>query len=290
MSFDFTPPFEYTNGWRDIVNSVGQSVDERSAALTSGVVWSTDVPFTIPNGGTVTVDARFNDPVLNAFTPDAVTDFETTGAGTVTAVLSRDSGQSINIMLSSVGGSATVLTLQLRATPLPVARNVVVATTEPFSIGIHGLKEFQGSIPWANANDAQAVEESILAAYSVRTPLVQLHVQVKDQTYLLQQLTRTISDRITIVNGEMGMSADFFVENVDHTIFRTDPNKLPVHETVFGCGQVPVAAVINPFTFDKTGAGFDQGAFGAIVADDPDTIFIFDDLVQGKFDTGVFAT
>ena len=51
-----------------------------------------------------------------------------------------------------------------------------------------------------------------------------------------------------------------------------------------------MSPVQNPFTFDEVGAGFDQGEFGGTAVDNPDTVFIFDHVTQGQFDTGVFAT
>ena len=46
----------------------------------------------------------------------------------------------------------------------------------------------------------------------------------------------------------------------------------------------------NPFTFDKAGAGFDDGVFDPTGFDDPDAVFIFDHPVQGQFDLGQFGT
>jgi len=51
-----------------------------------------------------------------------------------------------------------------------------------------------------------------------------------------------------------------------------------------------VAATTTPFTFDLAAHGFDDGFFGGIGVDDPDTVFIFDDPVRGQFDLGVFGT
>lgn len=289
-TFDYTPPFEYTNGWRDIANSVSEDVNELIPDPSRSVVWRTENTFDIAGGATTTVVVSLNDPAVDAIAPEAGTDFSFTGIGTVTTALNRDSGQTISILLTAVGGAVTVTSLQLRARLLRIARTVNVSLSDPFSIGQFGLKSFQGSIPLATINDVLAVEETILNQYSQRTPIVKLHVQVKDTAHLTEILTRTISDRITIINGELALSGDFFVENVAHTIYRNDPDKLPVHEVVFGCDQVMGSPIANPFTFDVVGAGFDQGMFASLVADDPNKIFIFNDAMQGRFDFGVFAT
>lgn len=290
MAFDYVPPFEYANGWRDIVNVVQKSVEERVPDSQITVVWSTDALFSVPSGSTVTVTVVTSDPMMSAVTPTAPVDIITTGAGTLTSALNRTSGQSISIDLTAAGGDVVVAYLQLRARLLPVSRMISVDEEDPYSIGIHGVRRFQGDIPWANANDTMAVADTILAQYSERSPIVRLHVQAKDTAHLQQMLTRTVSDRVTIVNGEMGLNGDFFIEQVAHTIYRTDPDKLPVHETVFGCDRIISGPIVNPFTFDKSGAGFDQGQFAGLVVDDPTTIFIFDHPTQGQFDTGVFGT
>jgi hypothetical protein len=58
---------------------------------------------------------------------------------------------------------------------------------------------------------------------------------------------------------------------------------------VLGCER-DLEAPDNVFTFDQRGAGFDQGVFDLAPADNPATVFIFDDPVQGRFDTGIFGT
>lgn len=290
MSFDYTPPFEYANGWRDIVNVVAQTVNERVPNAQISVVWSTDSLLSVPSGSTVTLKVALSDPVLDAVTPTYPVDLMKTGAGTLTAVLDRASGQSVSIDLTASGGDVVVSYIQLRARPVPVTRMISIDEEDPYSVGIHGERRFQGDIPWANVNDAAAVADTVLSQYSERSPIVRLHVQAKDTAHLQQMLTRTVSDRITIVNGEMGLNGDFFIEQVSHTIYRTDPDKLPVHETVFGCDRILEASIANPFTFDKTGAGFDDGQFAGLISDNPSTIFIFDHATQGQFDTGVFGT
>ncbi len=64
----------------------------------------------------------------------------------------------------------------------------------------------------------------------------------------------------------------------------------PVHYVSFGCEQAGIVVSDNPFTFDKTGAGFDDGVFGGTGSDDPATVFIFDHPTQGQFDVGRFGT
>lgn len=288
--FSYTAPFEYETGWRDIVNSVEVVVDERQADIGVDPVWESDSPFSIANGETVSIAVTTSEPMTNAITPQLNSDYFHTGPGTVTVTLSRLSGQTITINLTASGGASTVTFLRLRARLIPVSRMIRISATDPESIDTFGERRFQGQIPWATANDTAAVADVILSHYAQRRPIVKMRVVAQDPDYLEQILGRTLSDRITIRNGELGLDADFFIEQVSHTIRRINPERQPIHAAVFGCERVRVSPIQNPFTFDEVGAGFDQGVFGGTAIDDPDLIFTFDHATQGQFDTGVFAT
>jgi hypothetical protein len=67
--FDYTPPFTYQHGWRDIVNEVQQDVDERTQNSGLTAVWNTASPFSILTGQTVEIKAVASDPFLNAIAP-----------------------------------------------------------------------------------------------------------------------------------------------------------------------------------------------------------------------------
>lgn len=227
---------------------------------------------------------------MNAVTPVAGTDFTVSGAGTVQVVLDRTSGASAKITLLAIGGSVVVSNLQLRARAIPVQRTIKIVRKDSGSISAHGEKTYPDPAPWANAQDAAAIANMILLHYAQRRPTVQLRVVTSDPAHFIQVLTRTISDRIHITNGEMGLDDDFFVERVTHTITRRNmTGRAPVHTVVLGC-EKQLETTANPFRFDVRGAGFDQGVFDPIQADDAATVFIFDHPTQGKFDTGLFGT
>lgn len=290
--FSYTAPFEYRHGWRDVVNVVDQEVNDRVTTFDTAVVWSTDSMFTLSTGETREIRVQASDPFRDAVTPVLNTDFTTSGTGVVSAVLTRDSGQSTVIRLTSVGGPASVLTLQLRARPVLVERTVRVNVSDPGSIGIFGTKSFPNDIPYASPADVQAVGEAIVAAYSSRRPIIKMRVVSCDIPHLQQIVSRTISDMITIRNGELGLDAEFHVESVEHTITRIPgaadcDDYVPVHSVVLGCEKVSEDCAPNPFTFDKTGAGFDDGTFDAIGCSSPDTVWIWD--TQSTFNENNFG-
>jgi hypothetical protein len=286
----FTEPFTYSNGWRDIVNAVSFDVDVRQADLDLSAVWTSSDTITLSNGEVRVLNVSGSDPFLNAVVPVAGTDFSLSGAGTVTVSLDRTSGASARITLTAVGGAVQVLSLQLRAQAVKVTSTVKVELQDGVSIGEHGRKDYPDSAPWAGPNDAYALATLILQHYAERLPTVQLRIVSENPSHWQQVVGRTISDRITIQHDELGLSGDFFVESVAHTIERIWTNKPPVHAVVLGCEKAPDAAPANPLTFDKRGAGFDQGVFDPVASDDPHTIWLWDDPVQGTFDGGLFAT
>lgn len=288
--YNFTKPFTYTHGWRDIVNSVSFDVSERAVDPDLTAVWTSDSTVSLGIGESVEINVSGSDPFVNAVTPVNGTDFIASGAGTVNATLDRDSGASVKITLLAVGGAIVLSGLQLRAQAVTVQRTTKISRSDTGSISQHGEKTYPDTAPWANANDAAAIANMILLHYSQRRPTVQLRIVTEDPGHFLQVLTRTISDRIHITNGEMGLDDDFFVERVTHTISRRNMvGRAPVHAVVLGC-EKQLDSQVNPFRFDVRGAGFDQGVFDPIQADDASTVFIFDHPIQGRFDTGLFGT
>lgn len=293
MAFDFISPFEYSHGWRDIVNDVVFAVEERRPDTDLSAVWESTSTISLSIGQSVTVDVQTSDPFLDAQDIADGTDIIYSGAGIPSTLLSRRSGQSAAITITAIGGSLTVTYLRLRARSVPVARTVQVAAADSTSIARHGQRTYGDEAPWAGQHDALAVAQLLLAAYSERRPTVSLRIVSSDLAHHLQVATRQISDLITIRNGELGLYADFFIENVQHTLARMvgeDDCPGPVHYATFGCERSGVVVPDNPFTFDVAGAGFDDGVFDPTAADNPENVFIFDDPTQGQFDFGRFGT
>ncbi|WP_460071066.1 hypothetical protein [Streptomyces sp. YKOK-I1] len=291
MTYTYTDPFEYQHGWRDIVNDVAQDVGVRVKDVDVSTVWSTESPFTVLIGQTLEIKAVASDPFLDAVEPTTTgddPDILYSGAGVITATMTRTSGQSTIIRVTSTGGTATVLSMRLRARSVPVSRTVQVREQDPASITVNGLRTYPQDIPLATANDVDAVAKTVVGQYAFRRPIVSMRIVAADELHLQQIFTRTLSDRITIRNDELGLNSDFFIEQLDHTIVRINPDRPPIHALVLGCEKEGEAPNDNPFTFDRTGSGFDDGYFDPIVADDPATVWIWDS--QSTFDTNELGT
>lgn len=294
FEFEYIEPFEYEIGWRDIVNNVRVAVSERVPAPGIGTVWESDDTITISPGETRQVVMETSDPFLEAQDLTVADgDIVFTGAGTVSVQLSQHSGQSTTAYILASGAAVTITYLRLRARSLPVARTTQVVVTDSTSIARHGDRTNPDDVPWVGQHDALAVAQILVARYAERLPTVSVRLVSSDQATHLQQVQRTISDLLTVRNSELGLNSDYYIENIQHTLARmvadgTCPG--PVHYAVFGCEQSTSVATANPFTFDVVGAGFDDGVFDALVADNPSTVFVFDHATQGQFDVGKFGT
>lgn len=287
---DYTAPFVYSNGWRDITNTVTFNVDQRSPDGQLTDVWTSESAVELSIGQTATIDISTSDPFIDAQHPVNGTDYVATGAGTAQVFIDRTSGASTKIYIYAVGGAVRVSGLRLRARSLAVRRQIRVTQIDADSITKHGERAYPQDAPWANIHDAAAIANMILLHYATRRPTIQLRVAAEDPEHLGHILSRTISDRIHVRNDELGLDSDFFVEKVTHTLQRFNrTGKPPVHSVVLGCER-DIQHVTNPFTFDLRDAGFNDGVFDPVKFDDPDTVFIFDDSDQGRFDIGMFGT
>jgi hypothetical protein len=290
--FSYLPPFEYANGWKDIVNDIVFEVEERRPDAGFSTVWESTSTVSLTLGQSTQIRVQASDPFRDAQDIADGTDIVYAGTGVPLTTLSRRSGQSLTINITAAGGAVTITRLQVRARTVPVARTVQVRSDDSGSIARHGRRSYPDEAPWVNANDAFALTQLLLATYAERRPTVQLRLVSSDTAHWLQVLTRTLSDRITIRNGELGLDADFHVERLQHTLTRMAAEECrgPVHYAVLGCERALALGSENPFTFDVAGKGFDDGVFDPAATDNPDAVFIFDHPVQGQFDLGQFAT
>jgi hypothetical protein len=286
--------FAYDHGLQHIANSAVFEVEQRQPTGPEEV-WSTQTPIVLAANETTTIIAQASDPFVDAQVPGPYT-YNSDGSigageyslqyGTITITLARTSGQAVAITLTA-GGTGAYLEdgLKLRATPIKVARTVKVIEEDASSIGRYRRQAWEQPAPWANAYDARAIAQRVVAIYATPRPSVVLSIVNLDDTYIAQIVGRVISDRITIRNDELGLNADFLVEGIRHAIRMWGA----LHTLTLYCEIAEPTQPSNIFTFDVAGKGFDDGAFGINGIDNAATMFRFDVAGQG-FDQGVFST
>jgi hypothetical protein len=280
----FSWPITYDQGWKDVINSVTIVATERQPSGVLTAVWTTDNVFTLTDGETQLITAQSNDPFLGALVPVAGTDY-TVLSGAVTVTISRTRGASSLIQIKASGGPATIKGMQLRAYPILVINSTQIQVEDSTSVSSAiGRRSYTQDAPWCNRYDALAIANTVLSLRAQRLPVVTITLENFNDTLMTQILSRDLSDRITIVDSETGVNADFFIERIEHTVTGSGQR---LHRTVLTCEK----AVVIPATvmrFDVSGRGFDQGTFGATGVNDPTMVFRFDTASQG-FDQGVFA-
>jgi hypothetical protein len=276
-------PVTYNHGWKEIVNSVSADVQLRTIAVNVSQVWSSQGLITVPAGTPVTVTAQGGTPFVGAISPVVGTDY-TVVSGAVTVGISRTSGQSTVITLTSAGG-AVVQDLSLRAQAI-TSTTVTVSVEDAPSIARYGRKSLTDArLPtWTNPYDTLAILQLIVGRRSERLPTVTVTMRGAGSSLRLAEcLGRNLSDRVHLTESLTGLDSDMFVEQISHAIGQGGLE----HVTTFGLEKIP-PVVSTPFTFDVVGRGFDDGRFAADGVDNPSTMFRFDTAGQG-FDQGVFS-
>lgn len=288
---EFDPPCQINYGFRDVINQVEITVNDRAPGAAPVSVWTYTTAFSLPSGATREFEVRASDPFWNVQAPTQgapstvmTSDPDIVLSGAVTVTFSRTSGQTTMMTVKATTAS-TVFSMRLRAYSVQSSSSgSKVSKEDPASITtMRGPKGHKPDTSWMNVEDANAVGDLILSKRSERLPVVTITVLNGVPDQVAQQLSRDLSDRIQVVDSESGLDAACYLERIEHTI-RDDGN---THETTFSAEKIPVIPS-GLFRFDTSGAGFDQGTFGVSGRDDPATVFRLD-TGQG-FDQGLLAT
>lgn len=248
---NFSAPGSYDVGFKDLVNDVSWTYDERQKD-DLGKVWETEDTYVVPASSSLTVPVATDDPFTGAITPVSGTDY-TLLSGTLTGVsLSQTSGAYTVITLTAGASAAYVQGLQLRAYGCPVARQYAVTASDSTSQGKHGVATMDGDAPkWASRNDLQAIASIILKLRAERLPIWEITVNNGNSTRITQQLTRTLSDRVTIVETNTATNGDFFIEKINHTIDSVGLD----HKVQYSCEKA-----LSPSTYDDASTIFIVGS------------------------------
>lgn len=275
-------PFTCDEAWQNIINDAKVSVDVRVGGNIPTVVWESQGLITLSDGQSVLIDAQSGDPFVNAVVPVDGIDFNSTG--TVSVSLNRTSGQSVGILLTAIGGTATVDALMLRASAIPVAYTVLISSQDSQSVLDYGSRGFPSDLPWCSRYDAQAVIDLAVASRAQPLTVVSARFVVgRNTSRAAATLSRNLSDLITIVEPESQLNGTFYIERIAHSFTGTED-----HDITFGLEAAPTA--VSPLLrFDTAGAGFNDGKFGA-GGDSAANVFRFDGTSGHRFNEGVFAT
>jgi hypothetical protein len=275
----FGRPFSYDEAWGNVINTASIAVPIRRQGLPS-VVWSSTDVIDLSTGQTKLIKAVPSDPFLNAIAPVMTTDITVSaGSATVTATLDRTSGGAVTIFLTAPGPSR-ILALQLRASPVPVARTETVTLSDASSVADYGARSHP-DIPFASVNDVTAIVNATLAMRAQPLPVIQVTFQVGGTTTTQMQraaavLARNLSDRVTVVEPETQLSADFYVESISHEL-TGDEN----HVVTVGLEACPTQVANVLILGSATRGILGTNRLGKQGLDDPSTVFVLGTSVLG---------
>lgn len=164
--------------------------------------------------------------------------------------------ESMKIELENTGTSDIYLTfLQARGTAITARDGVTVKNEDASSKTAYGVRPYRVESDWlpstAEANDRTRYELSIR-----REPITILQIVIAgnaSEEHLIEALTRDVSDRITVVSEIHGISEDFFVERLTHTLLNG------IHTVIVDCS--PANGYSGFIVFDF-GPPVDTGRFG----------------------------
>lgn len=291
--------FGYDHGLNNIVNSATLEVTQR-LPQDRQVVWSTSDPISLGASEVQMYTITSGDPFLDlqlpaqfatiGIDPEYTGDYTLAG-GSVSFSVDRLSGASATLTITAGGGGAFLADgLRVRGTPLASGQTRRFSVTDQSSVNTFGANGWDGTAPWAYFYDADALSQKIVSTYAQARPTVTFDVADVNDQHLSHMLNAQISDRVTIRNDELGLSADYMVEQITHTVQQLGV----VHRTTFGCQVPDPTQATNVFKFNTATPlvnGFDNGQFGIDGISNGVTMFTFDTTTPtvNGFDSGTFA-
>lgn len=232
--------FAYDPGLKDVINVASYAATRRNLQPLA-VVWSTTLAITVGAGQTLTLEAvsQSGDPFINAVTPVLGTDYTIASGSLASLTLARTSGMSVAIVITGGSTGATVSGLQLRAQSLTAEQFRMTNTIDASaSIARHGRQSWdKPTWPEMDPNGAQDFCNAVVSMYQQPRATVSISINTNDDVMTPHVLQREISDRITVVEGQTALSADFYLERVNHMITKGGAK----HVATFGLEKAGVA-------------------------------------------------
>lgn len=213
-------PFSYDSGSKYIVNTVRWTTNVRSAK-TLAAVWTGPTPITlVPNEVRIYApNYTPGDPFTAAVAPVPGMDYTLT-AGAVTPTLSRTSGQSVTLTLTAGAAGATLTGLQLRAQPVTVdsTTDIVNAVGAPLASGVSQQPLNTPMIADIAPTTVQGLADSYVGLWKSGRPIVNVTLINVSAAALVQQLSRELFDRVTVVEQMASISADYWIVAIAHEV------------------------------------------------------------------------
>lgn len=245
--------FDYESGYREVVNQAKHIRKTRLEDVSPSVVWSEAANYLLVPDQSITIYATNSEPFKDAITPVLGTDY-TVAWGDVTVTLDQTSGSRVGMTFTAgaLGAAfgydgSTVTAMQLRATSIPqLGTDIVEQNTIPATDSIiqYGLKPWTGEM-WPDV-EWFVIRDNLDAIVAWKqTPRGRITVTVEaslgDDENLLTA-ARKLGDRLEIIESELGVDAECWIERVEHEI--RAPQR---HIATYECSVIHADITANPY-------------------------------------------
>lgn len=254
-------PFQYDQGFRNVINSCIFETVQRSLQPLA-VVWTySGATITLGGGESKTVRAKPSDPFKAAVCTNGVD--VTASSGSISSVsISRTSGGNTDITITAGGGGATINLLQLRAQAATVASTTSVISTEDAaaSIATYDQQDYKiDARKEIDVNTALDIANAIVARYKDPQPSVSITLSNHNFSHSYEQFYRQISDRITIYENHTGVQWDAHINQIVHRALEGGL----IHYTTFHCEKAPPSSVALAYVWDDASSVWGTATWGA---------------------------
>ncbi len=216
--------FEFSPGWRDVINRVEIPVSPPTAAVKQAVFDSAE-PHIINNatGATSLSFVSENPFPLNDVNYVPTITVNNTGSATpedhITAVFGGAFPAYTVDLTLGITGFVIVSSWQIRAVPYSTSVQSVVIKEDTASQADYGIRTWRAQSPWhASKAQAQAVADLILNERKDPRQTAKIDIVNANTTRYTAGLSARISDLITVIDAESSVSDDFHVEHVAHSV------------------------------------------------------------------------
>lgn len=214
----------YALGLENVYNAARAPAQERESV--SGIPWDFGgVPSLAPDEVKVFL-ASWDNPASSDPTGVRIANSEADGSGDdltseVGAVVSGGGATRVTLTLTNNTDpprTAYITTLQSISTRrVPADELVEAQASDGDSQGIYGVREFPGTPAFlGKPEQAESWAGYAVAAFKNPIPVVRLGFGPYNDTILTNMLKRKPSERVTVVNDELGLNADFFIEGIKY--------------------------------------------------------------------------
>jgi hypothetical protein len=250
-----SPPFTYQPNLKDVVNSA--SIDAATLSFATSLsllaTWTFDSPPIFAPG-----ESRDYVFALDAPATDFDADLIVPYFFAHSLSYAGGYGPVVTVTVTSANsGFESFAGIQLYGKTLqPGTARIEQTVDATASQAKYGVRPAAALNPWPylTENDATDLANAVVINYREPRATVTVTLANANSTRLTQQLTREVSDRVTVVEDQTGLNAAMYIERIRHVV-RAGGR---FHRTTFGCEQA--GPLDDYLVFDTD--NFDDESFG----------------------------